>query len=346
MEHTQNLTEETHLKEFGYDLPQALIAQFPLTRRDKARLMVVDRKTGSFRHDSFSNIGRYLPEESLIVLNDSKVIPARLLGRRDQTGGEVEFFLLKALGDGDVYEVLMRPMRRLKEHEQIAFADGQLVAQIIDKENRLVRFNKRDVLKYLHKAGHMPLPPYIDRPDKAIDRKYYQTVYARKWGSVACPTAGLHFTTALLERLKKKGHKLEKVTLHVNYGTFKPVEEQDIRNHKMHEEQYMISSRAFSHIIKARENGKKIVVVGTTSCRVLETVAQTGHLKGQSNIFIYPGYPFRLVDVLLTNFHFPYSTLLMLVYAFGTKALMRKAYQEAIERKYMFYSYGDAMLIL
>ena len=335
-----------NLDDFHYDLPETLIAQEPLRQRDQARLMVIDRATGSIKHDIFKNIGLYLPEKSCVVLNDSKVIPARLLGRRQPHGGAVEIFLLKRLSDGYSYEVLLRPMRRLKNDERIIFNGGGLVARIQDRDRRTVRFNRKNITGYLNKIGHIPLPPYIKRRDNAADRKYYQTVYAKKAGSVASPTAGLHFTGRLLKRLEKEGQTIEKVTLHVNYATFKPVEERDITQHHMHTEEYAVAPKTFTAINKAKQEGRKIVAVGTTSCRVLETVAGSGALQGATDIFIYPGYRFKMTDVLVTNFHLPFSTLLMLVYAFGTKELVACAYQEAIKQSYRFYSYGDAMVIL
>ncbi len=332
-----------NLEDFAYVLPEKLIAQYPLTRRDQARLMVVDRSTQTIRHDAFANIDQYLPEKSHIVLNDSKVIPARLLGRRE-TGGRVEIFLLKEIEEG-VYESLLRPLKKLKGGEKILIDGGTLVAEIIDREKRIVRFNRKKVLNYLEKVGHIPLPPYITRNDKAIDRKYYQTVFARKKGSVASPTAGLHFTNRLLTKLKKQ-HCIDKVTLHVNYGTFKPVEEKDVARHQMHFEDYSVTKATLIRIQKSKDQGRKIVAVGTTSCRVLETVARNNVLSGSTNIFMYPGYQFKMIDCLITNFHLPYSTLLMLVYAFGGEKLMKTAYKEAIKEKYRFYSYGDGMIIL
>lgn len=342
-----------NLNEFHYVLPQELIAQEPLRQRDQARLMVIDRATGSIKHDIFKNIGQYLPAKSCVVLNDSKVIPARLLGRRQPNGGTVEIFLLKRLPDGYSYEALMRPLRRLKTDERIIFNGGKLVAQIKDRDKGVVRFNRKGITGQLNKIGRIPLPPYIKRRDNAADRKYYQTVYAKKAGSVASPTAGLHFTGRLLKSLGQAGHMIEKVTLHVNYATFKPVEEQDITKHQIHTEEFAVSHKTFGALSKSKQEGRKIVAVGTTSCRVLETISKwnVGNgrgraLQGNTDIFIYPGYRFRMTDVLLTNFHLPYSTLLMLVYAFGTKELIARAYQEAIKQSYRFYSYGDAMIIL
>lgn len=331
-------------KEFFYELPAELIAQEALDKRDNSRLMVIDRRAQTIRHDIFANLTRYLPPKSTIVVNNSKVFPARLLGQR-QTGGQVEIFLLKKHADG-TFSTLISPLGRQKLGEKIFFKDSTLVAEIIDKENRLVRFNYRNVFPYLAKVGHVPLPPYIKRKDRPADRARYQTVYAKHAGSVAAPTAGLHFTDHLLGQLKKTGHALAKVTLHVNQGTFKPVEAADITQHKMHAEEYSLSAVTWQKIQKAHEAKRPIVAVGTTSCRVLESMAATQKLSGETNIFIYPGYRFKMTDSLITNFHLPYSTLLMLVYAFGPPELMRRAYREAIKEKYRFYSYGDAMLIL
>lgn len=331
-----------HLKDFYYDLPEGLIAQYPLKERDKARLLVVDRGTQTIGHDVFSNIGRYLPPQSVLVLNDSKVIPARLLGQR-QTGGKVEIFLLKKLRPG-YYETLLKPLRKLKEGEEIILEKG-VVAKIHDLEKRIVHFRGAFERK-LPSVGHIPLPPYITRQDEKLDQEFYQTVYAKNKGSVASPTAGLHFTNPLLSKLKKEGHAIAKVTLHVNYGTFKPVETDDVTQHHMHYEDYMVSPLVNAQIDKAKQSGKKIVAVGTTSLRVLESVAQSSKLKARTNLFIYPGYTFKTVDCLITNFHQPYTTLLMLAYTFGGTELMKRAYHEAIQKKYRFFSYGDAMIII
>ena len=334
------------LEEFGYTLPEELIAQFPVKKRDESRLLVVRRSDGTITHDQFKNIDRYLPEQSHLVFNESKVIPARLLGRRSSGTAEVEIFLLKKLGDGYSYEALMRPLKRLKVGEKIFFDQSKTYAEVVDKEKRIVRFNRKNIKEYLEKNGHIPLPPYIKRDDEKSDRSAYQTVYAKNPGSVAAPTAGFHFTDDLIRRLKKQKHKISKLTLHINYGTFKPVEAEDITKHVMHFEPYAISSSVWRSLKSSQQSGQKIVAVGTTSCRVLEAVAHNGVLKGETNIFIYPGYDFRMVDCLITNFHLPYSTLLMLVKAFAGAKLMDKAYQEAIKEKYRFYSYGDGMLIL
>ncbi len=340
------------LSEFAYKLPPELIAQYPLKERDHARLMVIDRQNQTIDHDIFYNIGKHLKSPSIIVLNDSKVIPARLIGKREKTNGKVEVFLLKRLSNPYLYQTLIRPLRKIKVDEKIIFGDGQIYAQLKDVEKRIVGFNKKDISEYIENFGHIPLPPYIKRVDNLDDKNYYQTVFARKEGSVASPTAGLHFTKKLLNNLKKEGHKIIKVTLHINYATFKPVEEQDIENHKMHSEFYSVGEKSFNELIKAKKQKQTIVAIGTTSCRVLETLGKeialgkNPTLKGNTDIFIYPGYKFHLTDTIVTNFHLPHSSLLMLVYAFGGTNLMKKAYKEAIKRKYRFYSYGDAMMII
>jgi len=334
------------LKNFYYELPEELIAQEPLPQRDQARLMVIDRKSKRITHDRFENIGQYLPARSLLVVNNSKVIPARLLGSKERSGGKVEIFLLRKLADGRSFEVMMRPMRKIKTGDRIKIDGGPLTVEVTDKDARVVRFDQSHVLRQLVRFGHVPLPPYIKRPDTAVDREYYQTVYARYAGSVAAPTAGLHFTKPLLTRLKESGHDIVSVTLHVNYATFKPVEESDITAHKMHEEEFSASRTAAAAVHQAQQAGRAVVAIGTTSCRVLETMAATRKIKGTTDLFIYPGYQFQTVDTLVTNFHLPHSSLLMLVYAFGSTDLMKHAYAEAIRLKYRFYSYGDAMVIL
>lgn len=332
------------LQDFDYKIPEDLVAQHPLKKRDRARLMVVDRRSCAITHDVFARLSNYLPPKSCLVFNNTKVVPARLLGRR-VTGAEVEIFLLKKMSDGYCYETLMRPLKRLKAGEEIAFNGGSVIARVEDKERRIVRFNRKNLTPVLEKIGHMPLPPYIKRPDAATDRRDYQTVYAKRPGSVAAPTAGLHFTRRQLDQLKKEGHRLEYVTLHVNYGTFKPVEEEDITRHQMHIEDYEVTPQTDEAIREAKAAGRKVVAVGTTSCRVLETLARKHALQGETSLFVYPGIDFKMVDVLVTNFHLPRSTLLMLVYAFGGMELMKRAYREAIQEKYRFYSYGDAMVI-
>ncbi len=334
------------LNDFDYALPQDLIAHHPLHKRDNARLLVADSKRQKITHDIFCNINQYLPESSSLVLNNSKVIPARLLTHREKTGGQVELFLLKKLEDGYSYKVLMRPTKRLKVKEDLFFDQKRLKATIIDKEKGIVRFNRKNVMTYLRRIGHIPLPPYISREDTAEDKKYYQTVYARAEGSVAAPTAGLHFTKGLLRKIEQAGHTIQFVTLHVSYGTFKPVETQDITKHEMHFEEYCITPDTKDFLEQQKLAQKKIVAVGTTSCRVLETIACKKEYQGNTNMFIYPGYQFKMTNALITNFHLPRSTLFMLVCALGGTSFMKKAYRIAVEEKYRFYSYGDAMLIL
>jgi S-adenosylmethionine:tRNA ribosyltransferase-isomerase len=331
------------LQSYFYHLPVELVAQEPVRRRDRARLMIVDRARGSIGHDTFDHLNDHLPAASRLVVNNSKVIPARLLGHRS-TGGEVEIFLLNPIEGSDSYEVLLRPLKKIREGEVIDFGNG-INAVLENKDKRIVRFNKKNILRHLKEVGHIPLPPYIKRPDAARDREDYQTVYAQIPGSVASPTAGLHFTRDLIEKLGRQGHRFLKLTLHINYATFKPVECDDIRQHPMHSEYYSIGPTVYTSILKAKKDSQKVVAVGTTACRVLESVAYSGTYTGKTDIFIYPGHRFQMVDALITNFHLPYSTLLMLVCAFGGYDLIMKAYKEAIKERYRFYSYGDAMLI-
>jgi len=336
------------LQDFNYILPEQMIAQHPLEKRDDARLMIVNRQRGEIKHDQFKNIGNYLPQKSFLVLNQSKVIPARLFARHPLKKRSFEIFLLKDLGDGCSFKVLLRPLRRLEEGDILTVEENGLRATVIDKKNMLVRFNRKDVLDLVDKIGHMPLPPYIKRRDEAQDRQNYQTVYAQKRGSVAAPTAGLHFTRPLLNKLTQMGHSQTFVTLHINYATFKPVEVEDITQHPMHEEDYSVSRQSYTALQQAKKEGRPIVAVGTTSCRVLETIGanRQNPLAGTTKLFIYPGYKFKVVDCLITNFHQPFSTLLMLVHTFGSSSLIKKAYQQAILKDYRFFSYGDAMLIV
>ncbi len=348
------------LNAYGYDLPEDLIAQYPCAQRDGARLMVLDRAAGSIRHGVFSDISRYLPPRTIFVVNNSKVIAARLLGHRVRVVGEaclpklnaqaiqrrqVEVLLLDPLSDGYSFEALLRPLKKIREGELLDFGKG-ISAVLIDKEKCIVRFDVKNVLGRLKGLGHIPLPPYIKRADEELDRDYYQNVYAKRLGSVASPTAGLHFTKALIKRLKAGGHELLELTLHINYGTFKPVETPDIRQHPMHAEGYGVSAATHAALLKAKTDGRLVAAVGTTACRVLESIARTNELKGTTDLFIYPGYEFKTTDILLTNFHLPHSTLLMLACALGGYDLVRRAYAEAIKERYRFYSYGDAMLIV
>jgi S-adenosylmethionine:tRNA ribosyltransferase-isomerase len=333
-----------NISDFDYDLPRELIAQRPVNPRDSSRLLVVNRATGTLHHDVFRNIVRYLPEAALMVVNNSRVIPARLLGIKERSGGEVELFLLRH-HQGRVYEAMLRPLRRIRDEEPLVFPGG-LKARLIDRSRRLVEFDRDDVAAFLEKTGHIPLPPYIAREDDEADRKDYQTVYAKHNGSVAAPTAGLHFTRPLISELKRAGHTFAEVTLHVNYGTFKPVEAQDVVSHPMHSEDYHIRPAALKLIRQASDSSRPVIAVGTTSCRVLESYARYASVRGDTRLFLYPGERFHIVNGLITNFHLPRSTLFMLVCALGGLELIRHAYEEAVRNKYRFYSYGDAMLIL
>jgi S-adenosylmethionine:tRNA ribosyltransferase-isomerase len=327
------------LTDFDYDLPLELIAQEALEHRQKARLLVVDRNRSTLEHLLFEDLPRFFNKNDLIVLNDSKVLPCRLIGKR-KTGGRTEIFLLKNLG-AMKFRALLSP-GRLKKQERVIFEGSPITALIIDKET--VEFDAND-LNSIYALGVVPLPPYIKREARDSDKINYQTVYARIPGSVASPTAGLHFTDGLLGQLKQSGKRIAYVTLHVGLGTFKPVKCDDITQHKMEEEEFSISQESIKLIEEAKLSGNMIVATGTTSLRVLETYA-LGKSKGMTGLFVYPGYDFKLVNALITNFHLPCSTLFMLACAFGTEKLIKKAYKEAIEKKYRFYSYGDAMLII
>ncbi len=332
------------LKSYFYELPEKLIAQYPLKRRDQARLMVVDRRQKRITHATFIQLGKYLPDRTVLAVNNSKVIPARLLGVKSDTKGQVEVFLLKALEDGQSFEALLKPLKKIHVGQPLDFGQG-LKAELVDKEKKIVKFNRKNVFKVLHKNGHVPLPPYIKREDRLSDRKDYQTVYAKEWGSVAAPTAGLHFTKPLIKQLQTQGHRFLDLTLHIGYGTFKPVECRDIRDHQMHEETYEVEQGTYQKILKYKQD-HQVCAVGTTSCRVLESLAQGRPLRGATNLFVYPGFSFKMTDCLVTNFHLPYSSLLMLVCAFGGYDLVMRSYQEATREGYRFYSYGDAMLIV
>lgn len=343
------------LADFDYTLPDELIAQYPLKERDAARLIVVDLEKGEIEHAVFKDVVRYLHKDDLLVLNDTKVIPARILGRR-VTGGKIEILLLrriteaisdgKAVQAGFTFEALLKP-GRLKLNETVILADGKLQAQITGKDQVTIYAKE---LNEIFDCGKMPLPPYIKREVQESDSVYYQTIYACDSGSVAAPTAGLHFTEGLIQEIKSFGINLGYVTLHVGHATFKPVKSDDITEHQMGYEHYMIPQDTLVCIEKARANNSRIIAVGTTTLRTLETYASTGIREADTNLFIYSGYRFNIVNCLLTNFHLPRTTLFMLVCAFGAakgkESLIRQAYQEAIDRKYRFYSYGDAMLII
>ncbi len=339
------------LKEFDFYLPEELIAQEPIENRSKSRLLVLDKTSGEIEHRSFEDIIYYLKPGDCLVLNNTKVIPARLMGRRKKTLGRIEMVLLKPV-EVDTWEVLVKPGRRAPIGEEIEFGDGKLIAQVIEKTDfggRIVKFfYKKPFQKILDELGEMPTPPYIKK--KLQDKNRYQTVYATNPGSAAAPTAGLHFTKELLEKIKAKGISTVYITLHVGLGTFRPVTVENIEEHKMHAEYYEISQEAADIINSTKESGGRVVAVGTTSTRTLETVADAnGKIRpcnGWSDIFIYPGYKFKAIDGLITNFHLPKSTLIMLVCAFAGKEKVFKAYKEAINEKYRFFSFGDAMLIM
>ena len=340
------------LTDFDYHLPADRIAQSPLQRRDASRLLVVERNAGVFHHTQFSQIGKYLSDNALLVLNDTKVIPARLMGNKSGTGGKIELLLIREK-EPDTWEVLAKPRRSLQIGTQVVFGNGALTAEVLAKPDDghcIVRFDYIGKFSdILTDVGMMPLPPYIRRPSNAEDKVRYQSVYAATEGAIAAPTAGLHFTPELLEGLKNNGIETAMLTLHVGPGTFQPVKMENIVAHKMHAEYIHLAEREANRICIAREAGRKIVAIGTTVVRSLETAGTTGTVQpysGYSELFIYPGHRFNAVDALVTNFHLPKSTLLMLVSAFAGRDLIQQAYQEALQHNYRFYSYGDAMLIL
>lgn len=336
--------------DFDFELPEELIAQTPIVKRDSSRLMVVDKQTGELSHHVFSDIVDLLSSGDVLVLNDTKVMPARLFGVKEDTLAHIEVLLLKNIKD-DIWSCLVRPGKRVKEGTVISFGDGLLKAKCISvKEDGIREFQFiYDGIFYelLDKLGTMPLPPYIK--EKLEDKDRYQTVYAKNIGSAAAPTAGLHFTKELLENIKNKGVKICYVTLHVGLGTFRPVTVEDVTNHKMHSEYYEMDEEVANTLNKAKEEGRKIISVGTTSVRVLETVMNKYNkfckCNGWTDIFIYPGYKFKAVDNLITNFHLPKSTLIMLVSALASKDIILNAYKEAVKEKYRFFSFGDSMFI-
>ena len=336
--------------DFYYDLPEELIAQDPLEDRSSSRLLVLDKKTGETEHHVFREIVDYLDPGDCLVINDTKVIPARLIGAKKETGAKIEVLLLKR-GADDVWETQVKPGRKAKPGTRISFGDGLLtgeVVDIVDEGNRLIRFEYEGIFEeILDQLGQMPLPPYITHQLKDKDR--YNTVYAEHPGSAAAPTAGLHFTPELLEKIKNKGVDIAHVTLHVGLGTFRPVKVDDVENHHMHSEFYMIDETAAEKINRAKEKGKRVICVGTTSCRTIESAAdENGRLKacsGWTDIFIYPGYQFKILDALITNFHLPESTLVMLVSALAGREHVLAAYEEAVKERYRFFSFGDAMFI-
>lgn len=337
--------------DFYYDLPEELIAQDPLEDRTASRLLVLDRKTGAVKHKIFSDVIDYLNKGDCLVINNTRVIPARLIGEKEGTGGKVEVLLLKRRAN-DVWETLVKPGKKLKPGAKITFGDGRLraeVLEVVEEGNRLVKFHYEGIFEeILDSLGEMPLPPYITH--KLEDKEMYQTVYAKFDGSAAAPTAGLHFTKELLNKIEEKGIKISSITLHVGLGTFRPVKVDDVNNHHMHTEWYEVNAEAAEIINETKRNGGRVICVGTTSCRTIESVAdENGYMKaktGETDIFIYPGYKFKVMDGLITNFHLPESTLVMLVSAFAGKENVLSAYETAVKEKYRFFSFGDAMILI
>lgn len=336
--------------DFFFELPKELIAQDPLEDRSASRLMVIHRKTGAIEHKHFTDIIDYLEPGDCLVRNNTKVIPARLYGTREDTGAVIELLLLKRR-QGDIWETLVKPGKKARTGAKILFGEGLLrgeIVEVLEDGNRLIQFSYEGIFEeILDQLGQMPLPPYITH--KLQDKNRYQTIYAKYDGSAAAPTAGLHFTEELFEKLEKKGVIVANVTLHVGLGTFRPVKVDDVTKHHMHSEHYFIEPEEAKKIQQAKEKGGRIICVGTTSCRTLESAAdENGNIKaceGDTEIFIYPGYSFKIMDELITNFHLPESTLLMLVSALAGKDFIMKAYEEAVKERYRFFSFGDAMFI-
>lgn len=339
------------VSDFNYELPEELIAQDPLDQRDNSRLMVLHRKTGEIEHRHFYDLIDYLNPEDCLVVNNTKVIPARLMGVKEETGASIEILLLKRKEE-KIWETLVKPGKKARIGARIVFGDGLLTGEVIDiveEGNRLIRFEYEGIFEeILDRLGEMPLPPYITH--QMEDKNRYQTVYAKYDGSAAAPTAGLHFTEELLQRIRKKGIRIAEITLHVGLGTFRPVKVEDVQNHHMHTEYYQISAEAAAIINATKANGGRVISVGTTSTRTIESVAdETGHVtagSGWTDIFIYPGYRFRTIDALITNFHLPESTLIMLVSALADRKTVLAAYQTAVNERYRFFSFGDAMMIV
>ncbi|MBR2878953.1 MAG: tRNA preQ1(34) S-adenosylmethionine ribosyltransferase-isomerase QueA [Clostridia bacterium] len=336
---------------FDYYLPEELIAQTPLEQRDTSRLLKLDRQSGEVTHGSFRDIKKYLKKGDCLILNDTRVIPARLYGQREDSGAEIEFLLLKRISTTD-WEVIVRPGKKLKEGRRAIFGDGKLKAEILtvlETGNRIVRFEYDGVFEnILEELGEMPLPHYITH--KLEDKNRYQTVYAKYDGSAAAPTAGLHFTPELMDEIREMGVTIAYVTLHVGLGTFRPVKVENIEEHEMHSEYYIMPEETANIINETKQNGGRVIAVGTTSCRTLESVAdENGTVRpcsGSTDIFIYPGYKFKLIDGLITNFHLPKSTLIMLVSTFAGRENTMNAYKEAVDEKYRFFSFGDSMIII
>ena len=337
-------------QDFYYELPEELIAQDPLEDRSSSRLLVLDKESGAVSHHVFKEITDYLHEGDCLVINDTKVIPARLIGSKVGTEAKIEILLLKRK-ENNIWETLVKPGKKAKIGTKISFGEGLLVGEvvdIVDEGNRLIQFTYEGIFEeILDKLGQMPLPPYITH--QLEDKNRYQTVYATHTGSAAAPTAGLHFTPELLEEIERKGIDIARITLHVGLGTFRPVKVDEITEHHMHSEFFQIDEEAAMKINRAKDSGKRVICVGTTSCRTIESAAdETGHLKacsGWTEIFIYPGYQFKILDCLITNFHLPESTLIMLVSALAGREHVLAAYEEAVKERYRFFSFGDAMLI-
>ena len=338
------------VEDFNYDLPEGLIAQTPLKKRDESRLMVLDKKTGDIEHKHFKDIISYLEAGDTLVLNDTKVLPARLYGEKEDTCAAIEVLLLKNT-EGDTWECLVKPARRIKEGTVVSFGNGKLKATCVFVGEEGIRhftfFYQGIFLEVLEELGTMPLPPYIHEQLK--DQSRYQTVYAREIGSAAAPTAGLHFTKELLKKIEDKGVNIAYITLHVGLGTFRPVSVSNVEDHEMHSEYYQMSKEVADLLIETKKNGKKIISVGTTSTRTLETImtlyGEFRECSGWTDIFIYPGYQFKAIDCLITNFHLPKSTLVMLVSTLAGRENILHAYKIAVEEKYRFFSFGDAMFI-
>ena len=350
----ERIATDLKTSDFYYDLPEELIAQSPSAERDMCRLMVIDRESGTIDHKVFKDVIDYLNPEDMLVVNSSKVIPARLLGKTDKTGSDMELLLLRALESGE-WETLVRPGKRAKVGASFTFGGilKATVTDIVDGGNRTVRFDYdtdkyKNIYEVLDIIGNMPLPPYITK--KLENKSDYQTVYAKTEGSAAAPTAGLHFTEELIEKIKAKGVGYGEVTLHVGLGTFRPVKVDKIEEHLMHGEYFFVTDEVAAEINRRRALGGRIIAVGTTSCRVLESASDENGIvhpmSAETGIFIYPGYKFKATDALITNFHLPESTLLMLVSALATKELMMGAYEEAVKERYRFFSFGDAMMIV
>ena len=342
--------EQLKKSDFYFELPQELIAQDPLEDRSGSRLLMLDKENGQIQHHVFREILDYLRPGDCLVLNNTKVIPARLLGIKEDTGAAVEVLLLKRR-ENDVWETLVKPGKKMKAGARLSFGDGLLgaeVLEVVEEGNRLIRFSYEGIFEeILDRLGEMPLPPYITH--KLLDKNRYQTVYAEYEGSAAAPTAGLHFTKELLEQIENRGVEIAYVTLHVGLGTFRPVKAENILEHHMHSEYYQVTEEAAEKINRAKKNGHRVICVGTTSCRTVESAADEGGTvracRDDTEIFIYPGYTFKVLDCLITNFHLPESTLVMLVSALAGRENVLRAYEEAIRKKYRFFSFGDAMFI-